>query len=197
MSTAMAERERLQEGTVGVMAPSLLHELLSESACAWAIRYGFTSVAMNTEMAGGPGNADAVAVGIVKGNRRVALFESKVSRSDFKADMKKWHRNNSAPHPYYAGALSERWYVTPAGLVTKDEIPDGWGLLEADDSGRVSVKHRAAVVPVSENNFRRQMTLCAKACSQKYLVARNCQWSQRWGGINLDPEKWQEAMEEK
>jgi len=173
------------------MAASIRHELLSESACAWALRYGFFAVAMNTQSAGGSGDSDAVAVGDIRGVRRCAVFESKVSRSDFKADINKRHRgleNNSGWH-----ATSEHWYVTPAGLVSKDEVPEGWGLLEADENGRVSVTVRASVQELNAEDYAKQLQNCAKACSQKYLVRMNCSWTQRCGGINLDAEIWREA----
>ena len=108
------------------MSASAQHELLSESACAWAMRYGCSAVAMNTESAGGSGIADAAAVGIVRGARRSMVFESKVSRSDFFADRKKWHRDCGHHHPQ----VTDEWYVTPRGLIQKHELPDGWGLLE-------------------------------------------------------------------
>ena len=100
------------------MSASVRHELLSESACAWALRYGFSAVAMNSQCAGGMGDSDAVAVGHIKGRMRSAEFESKVSRSDFLADRKKWHRQYATN-----SRLTEQWFVTPAGLVDAHELP--------------------------------------------------------------------------
>lgn len=56
---------------------------------------------------------------------RSHLVECKVSRSDFLADRKKSFR--IMPD---LGLGDYRWYMTPPGLVTPDELPDGWGLLE-------------------------------------------------------------------
>ena len=173
------------------MAPSRRHELLSESACAWAIRYGFSTVAMNTQMAGGPGKADAVAVGVIRGRKRVAVFESKTSRADFKADQKKWHRKPG--RGMWSQDVSDHWYVAPSGLIEPDELPDGWGLLVADENGRVSVTVRAEIRQITPESYDRQMCYCAKACAQKYLTAMNCVWSQRWGGLNLSPYAWADA----
>lgn len=53
------------------------------------------------------------------------LFEVKVSRSDFHADRKKplHKRPDEFPGQF-------RYYVTPPGLVTVEELPERWGLLE-------------------------------------------------------------------
>jgi hypothetical protein len=57
------------------------------------------------------------------------LVESKVSRADFLADRAKAWRQ--APEN---GVGCERYYLAPRGLIGVDELPKGWGLLEA--SGR-------------------------------------------------------------
>lgn len=54
------------------------------------------------------------------------LVECKASRSDFLADRKKFSRRA----PDY-GIGDRRYYMTPPGLATAEEVPDGWGLLYA------------------------------------------------------------------
>jgi len=57
------------------------------------------------------------------------LVESKVSRADFLADrIKPWRQKPET------GVGCERYYLVPRGLIGCDELPAGWGLLEA--SGR-------------------------------------------------------------
>jgi len=53
------------------------------------------------------------------------LVECKASRADFLADRNKPFR--IVPE---TGLGDYRWYMTPPGLVSPDELPDGWGLLE-------------------------------------------------------------------
>jgi len=53
------------------------------------------------------------------------MIESKVSRSDFKADAKKSGRVLGVVGTY-------RFYITPLDMVSPDEIPKGWGLLYGD-----------------------------------------------------------------
>lgn len=55
------------------------------------------------------------------------MIECKVSRSDFVADQKKYHRQGN-------GIGQRRWYLTPPSLVTEAELPSGWGLLERRSS---------------------------------------------------------------
>lgn len=53
------------------------------------------------------------------------LIECKTSRSDFKADSKKVFRR--IPD---MGIGQYRFYLTKKGLITLDELPEKWGLLE-------------------------------------------------------------------
>lgn len=59
-----------------------------------------------------------------KGFRRIA-FEVKVTRSDFLSEIKKPEKRASA-----MSVAHQFFFVTPEGLVTKDEIPEGCGLME-------------------------------------------------------------------
>ena len=54
------------------------------------------------------------------------LVESKVSRADFLADREKSFRQKPE-----LGIGCERYYLAPRGLIRIEELPAGWGLLEA------------------------------------------------------------------
>lgn len=56
----------------------------------------------------------------------VIQVECKISRQDFRAESKK--RNS--------GLGNERWYFTPPGLLKKEEISNGYGLIEVIKAGR-------------------------------------------------------------
>jgi len=61
-----------------------------------------------------------------KGRNHSVVIECKVSRSDFHADaLKPWR-----VAPQHALGC-ERFYLAPAGVISADELPCGWGLLEA------------------------------------------------------------------
>ena len=52
------------------------------------------------------------------------VVECKVSRGDFFADLNKPFRKNGE------GLGCERFYMVPGGLLTAEEVPEGWGLLQ-------------------------------------------------------------------
>ena len=55
------------------------------------------------------------------------LIECKTSRSDFLVDQKKKFRLDPS-----LGLGDWRFFLTPQGLISVDELPKGWGLLETD-----------------------------------------------------------------
>jgi hypothetical protein len=56
--------------------------------------------------------------------RASVLIECKASLADFRRDYDKWFRHNGL------GMGQKRYFMAPAGMIPKNEIPDGWGLLE-------------------------------------------------------------------
>ncbi|MFZ0705560.1 MAG: hypothetical protein WAM71_08155 [Candidatus Korobacteraceae bacterium] len=60
-----------------------------------------------------------------KGFCRSVLIECKVSRTDFLADAAKPFRQ----HPE-EGMGCERFYLAPAGVIRREDLPKHWGLLE-------------------------------------------------------------------
>jgi hypothetical protein len=81
------------------------------------------------------------------------LIECKVSRADFLADRDKpWRLDPQT------GVGGERYYLAPRGLIRKEELPRGWGLLE------VRGREVECVKPAAENlrtdiGFRYEMNL--------------------------------------
>ena len=61
------------------------------------------------------------------------LLEAKISRSDFMKDKTKPFRNGSVK-----GIGTLRYYIAPKGLLSIDDIPPMWGLLEVDHKGKVA-----------------------------------------------------------
>jgi hypothetical protein len=99
--------------------PSELHERLSDKAAKWLKRNGFGVVSTNIWTIGSRERVDCIGFRL----NCSALIEAKISRADFKADMKK-------PERLAGGAGTYRFYITPPDLVTSNELPCGWGLLE-------------------------------------------------------------------
>lgn len=63
-----------------------------------------------------------------KSGAHSVLIECKVSRSDFLADKNKSFR---IQEDYGMG--NHRYYAAPKGLIDREELPDGWGLLEVTE----------------------------------------------------------------
>ena len=74
------------------------------------------------------------------------VFEIKVSRSDFKADAKKKCRG------YAEGMGVQRYFVVPEGLVSPDEVREGWGLLYLSNGSLTSMK-KSKIFPDDERNI--------------------------------------------
>jgi hypothetical protein len=81
------------------------------------------------------------------------LVECKVTRPDFLADRDKPFRQKPEK-----GVGSERFYLTPPGLVKTQELPTGWGSLELR-RGRVEMVHPSARNLRSATGFRNEMNL--------------------------------------
>lgn len=65
-------------------------------------------------------------IGFGSGDHSVVI-ECKVSRNDFLADQKKPFRINPKK-----GMGKNRYYCCPEGLIKKEELPEGWGLIYYD-----------------------------------------------------------------
>lgn len=104
--------------------PSELHEEQNLHAVKWMKKQGFTVVATNIRAAQSHEIVDAI------GFRQSCsiVVESKVSRSDFNADLKKPERQGIAK-----GLGTYRFYICPVGMIKPEEVlPRGWGLLYSD-----------------------------------------------------------------
>jgi hypothetical protein len=81
------------------------------------------------------------------------LVECKVTRSDFLADRAKPFRLKPEQ-----GVGCERFYLIPAGLVRREELPEGWGLLE-HSRGRIEMIEASVKNLRSASGFRYEMNL--------------------------------------
>lgn len=66
-----------------------------------------------------------------KGFRSVA-YEVKVNRSDFMKELL-----DPTKRKFSEAVAMECWFATPTGLVTKDEVPEGWGLVTVSANGDI------------------------------------------------------------
>ena len=92
------------------------------------------------------------AIGWQRANHSV-LVECKITRTDFLADRAKPFRQKPEQ-----GVGSERFYLTPPALVSLEELPAGWGLLEFR-RGRIEVVQTSAKDLRTAAGFRYEMNL--------------------------------------
>jgi len=81
------------------------------------------------------------------------VVECKVTRADFVRDRAKPFRQKPEK-----GVGSERYYLTPPGLVKIEELPAGWGLLEFE-RGKIQMTHPSAKNLRTTTGFRYEMNL--------------------------------------
>jgi hypothetical protein len=125
------------------------HAYLVEKAVRWLRRYRCGVVLSEQACASGE-MPDAIGW---KGACQSVLVECKVTRADFLADRAKPFRVKPEQ-----GVGSERFYLTPTGLVRVEELPAGWGLLE------IRARRVEIVLPSAKNlrtatGFRYEMNL--------------------------------------
>ena len=110
----------------------MTHAQLVAKGVEWLRRYGCGIILSEQACVSGE-VPDAIGW---KGTCRSVVVECKLTRSDFLADRAKPFRQNPE-----LGLGCERWYLTPVGLLSVDDLPPHWGLLEARAGKlRVAVK---------------------------------------------------------
>lgn len=127
----------------------MTHAQLVEKAVRW-LRHYRCGVVLSEQACVSGEMPDAI--GWKRANHSV-LVECKVTRADFLVDRAKPFRLKPEQ-----GVGCERFYLVPAGLVGRDELPAGWGLLEIRGRG-VDVMHASAKNLRTATGFRYEMNL--------------------------------------
>lgn len=140
--------------------------LLKSLGCAFAFRE------LNTAALETPD-----AIGFKDGGSISILIECKVSRADFCTDKKK--RFRQCPEK---GMGAYRFYMAPDGVLTKDDMPAGWGLIVVTRRG-TQLRARQIVGPKGntwsiqpewqhEHNQLAEMWMMASALRRLHLRGR-------------------------
>jgi len=127
----------------------MTHAQLVERAVRW-LRWYRCGVVLSEQACVSGEMPDAI--GWKRANHSV-LVECKVTRADFLADRSKPFRLQPEK-----GVGSERFYLTPPGLVKSAELPAGWGLLELR-RGRIETVQASAKNLRTATGLRYEMNL--------------------------------------
>ncbi|MDR1076083.1 MAG: hypothetical protein LBL59_07285 [Xanthomonadaceae bacterium] len=110
---------------------ALTHDQLAADLAAYLAGYS-TPMAIWTDMQLGPSGSarpDVYTIEKTYTALRARAFEVKISRSDFLSDVTK---GKYLRYLQYAGSVT---FATPAGLISKEEVPKGCGLITRSPKG--------------------------------------------------------------
>lgn len=102
------------------------HKKLVDAAYRWVLKNGSCGVAFK-ELKTLSSYEEPDVIGFGAWGHSV-LIECKASRSDFFADRKKSFRKDPSK-----GMGTRRFYCCPTGLLKKEDLPEGWGLIYVNE----------------------------------------------------------------
>jgi hypothetical protein len=114
----------------------LTHQDLVESAYKWVLSNTPCNIAFK-ELVSWNSTGEIPDVIGFGSNGFSVLIECKVSRSDFLVDQRKSFRI----YPHH-GMGSQRFYCCPIGLLKKEDLPKGWGLIYVDDKLKARANYK-------------------------------------------------------
>ena len=100
----------------------MTHSRLVDAAVSWLRSKYRCGIVLSEQSCASGETPDAIGW---KGKNHSVVVECKISRADFFAEARKAWR----AHPESALGC-ERFYLAPAQMISCDELPSGWGLLE-------------------------------------------------------------------
>ena len=106
-----------------ILNEKIKHDDLCRLAAKWLKKRQYIGiVTVNNWMIYNDEKPDVIGFNKCGGN--TTLIEVKTSRADFKRDFKKPFRVDQE-----RGMGTFRYYCCPEGIITRDDLPDNWGLL--------------------------------------------------------------------
>lgn len=109
---------------------NMTHSQLVEIAHKWVLKKASCGAAFKELKTGGTSEIpDVISFG--SGSHSV-MVECKISRSDFIRDKRKQHKTRMGKY---------RFYCVPKGLLNIRDLPEGYGLIEVNEKGKVCYIH--------------------------------------------------------
>lgn len=151
----------------------LTHDQLAEDLAAHLAGYS-TPMVVWTDMQLGPAGSarpDVYAIEKTYTALRARVFEVKVSRADFLSDV------TSGKYLRYAAFAGSITFATPAGLISKDEVPKGCGLITRPPDGVWRYQRKPTLQPTPDLPRDAWLKLVIDGCARerRVLQAAKCE----------------------
>lgn len=146
----------------------MTHDALAEDLAAHLAGYS-TPMVVWTDMQLGPAGSarpDVYAIEKTYSALRARVFEVKVSRADFLSDV------TSGKYLRYAAFAGSITFATPAGLISKDEVPKGCGLITRSPEGVWRYQRKPTLQPTPDLPRDAWLKLVIDGCGREREAAR-------------------------
>jgi len=146
----------------------LSHDELAEDLAAHLAGYS-TPMVVWTDMQLGPSGSarpDVYTIEKTYTALRARVFEVKVTRSDFLADV------TSGKYLRYSAFAGSITFATPAGLISKDEVPKGCGLITRSPDGVWRYQRKPTLQPTPDLPRGAWLKLVIDGCARERESAR-------------------------
>jgi len=167
----------------------LSHNQLAEDLAAHLAGYSVPMVVWTDMQLGPSGSArpDVYTIEKTYSALRARVFEVKVSRSDFLSDV------TSGKYLRYGAFAGSITFATPAGLISKAEVPTGCGLMTRSPDGAWRYQKKPTLQPTPELSQHAWLKLVIDGCARERENLRVC----RTGPRSSSPWVEQARMREK
>lgn len=142
---------------------NLSHDALAEDLAAHLAGYSVPMVVWTDMQLGPAGSArpDVYAIEKTYTALRARVFEVKVSRADFLSDV------TSGKYLRYSAFAGSITFATPAGLITKAEVPKGCGLITRSPEGVWRYQRKPTMQPTPDLSRHAWLKLVIDGCARE------------------------------
>ena len=156
--------------TADILAALELHYSVKNNPVSpeWAY---FSEMAVDT---GSPQRIDFYAINCWNSKRYLRIaYEIKVSRADFRAELRAPLKRDAALR-----LSNEFYFIAPRGLLKPVEMPEGCGLREVNDEGRIVTRLRAPQRDTPDPDAGFLAALARRACRAEKIKLVNFEVAQ-------------------
>ncbi len=141
----------------------MTHSKIVEIAYKWVLKNASCGVAFKEFKSVNYSGEIPDVIGFGSGHS--VLVECKVSRNDFLSDKSKPFRQRPE-----IGMGDKRYYCCPKGLISKDELPYGWGLIYINEKNKAIVHYSPQIEIVKEYGTRKEWIKHKKCIKSEHML---------------------------